>query len=302
MSAHARWKAPGGTLRRWCSRVPLIVLFAVGGVHSEALAQPGGHDFRAPQEPASQRPRALEGVALEQKLDAQLPLDLQFVDERGRTVRLGQYFKGRPVILAPVYYECPMLCTQTLNGLTSALTSFGFSYEVGRDFDVLAVSFNPREGPKLAALKKLAYVDRYGRPRSARGWHFLTGEQAAITALTDAIGFSYTWDEQAEQYSHLATTVVLTPTGRISRYFYGIQPAPRDLRLGLVEASHNQIGTLADQVLLYCFHYDPTTGRYGWVALNLIRAGGVLLLVTGVLFWGVMWRRERRGVYARIER
>ncbi|MPZ17996.1 MAG: SCO family protein [Luteitalea sp.] len=290
-----------GATFRWGAQAVILVL-AVCSVHSEAFAQPGGHDFKAPREPASQRPRALEGVAIEQKLDAQLPLDLSFVDEQGRTVRLGQYFRGRPVILAPVYYECPMLCTQVLNGLTSALKSSGFSYEVGRDFDVLAVSFNPREGPKLAALKKLAYVDRYGRPDSAGGWHFLTGEQAAITALTDAVGFSYKWDEQAEQYSHLATTIVLTPTGRVSRYFYGIQPAPRDVRLGLVEASQHLIGTLADQVLLYCFHYDPTTGRYGWVAINLLRAGGVLLLVTGVLFWGVMWRRERRGVYARIER
>ncbi|MPY91201.1 MAG: SCO family protein [Luteitalea sp.] len=267
---------------------------------SDAFAQPGGHDLTAPREPASERPRALEGVDIEQKLDAQVPLNLSFVDEEGRTVRLGDYFGRRPVVLALVYYECPMLCTQVLNGLTGTLKTPGFPFEVGRDFDVVAVSFNPKEGPKLAALKKLAYVDRYGRPASERGWHFLTGEQEAITALTDAVGFSYKWDDQAQQYSHLATTILLTPSGRVSRYFYGIQPAPRDVRLGLVEASHNRIGTLADQVLLYCFHYDPTTGRYGWVALNLIRAAGGLLLVAGVLFGVVMWRRERRGVYARI--
>ena len=239
--------------------------------------------------PASAKPPILRDVGIDQRLDQPLPLDVTFRDEDGRSVRLGQYFGARPVVVALVYYECPMLCTQVLNGLVSALGVV--SLDAGADFDVVAVSFDPREGPELARAKKRAYLERYGRPQTAAGWHFLTGTPDAIGQLTKAVGFRYTFDKNQNQFAHAAAIAVATPEGVISRYFYGIEYPPRDLRLGIVEARAGRVGSIADQVLLLCYHYDPSTGRYGFIALTLVRVGGLLTVGAFGLF---LWFERRR--------
>ena len=238
------------------------------------------------------RPPLVRNVGIDQRLNQQLPLDLVFRDEAGRAVPLRTYFRRRPVILTLVYYECPMLCNQVLNGLVSALRVLKF--DAGREFDIVTVSFNPSETPALAAEKKQNYLARYKRPGAAAGWHFLTGEPAAIAELTRVVGFRYAYDPATRQFAHASAIIVLTPDGRIARYFYGIEYAPKDLRLGLVEASQGKIGNLADQVLLYCFHYDPATGKYGAIAMNIMRIGAVLTVLLLGGFMTVMWRRDAR--------
>ena len=242
--------------------------------------------------PVVERPNLLQDIRYDQQLDAQLPLDLVFRDESGRSVELGRYFGQRPVILALVYYECPMLCSQVLNGLTGALKTL--SFDVGREFDVVAVSFNPKEGPGLAAQKKVSYMERYGRPQTADGWHFLTGPEASIAQLTKAVGFKYAWDEQTSQYAHAAGVIVVTPQGRVSKYFFGVEYAPRDLRFGVMQAAEQRIGTPVDQLLLYCYHYDPTTGQYGLIVMRAVQIGGVVLMLAMAAFWIAMWRLDRR--------
>jgi protein SCO1/2 len=246
-------------------------------------------------------PKGLEGVGIDQKLDQQLPLNVQFRDEAGRTVPLGSFFHGKPVLLAPVYYRCPMLCTQILSGMVSALKAV--SFDPGRDFEVVAFSFDPKDTPEIAGAKKDNYLKRYGRPNTANGFHFLTGDEANIKALTEAIGFHYRYDPTTDQFAHASGLMLATPEGRLSRYFYGVEYSPRDLRLGLVEASAHKIGTPVDAVLLFCFHYDPATGKYGAVAMNSLRtAGGVFALVCGAFLF-VAWRRDaRRGREGRLER
>ena len=253
-----------------------------------AHAQPGAPV--EPGQPAQARPGILSKIAIDQKIGQGLPLDTPFVDESGRQVKLGDYFGTRPVILALVYYECPMLCTQVLNGLVSSLGVMNF--EVGREFDVVAVSFNPKEGPGLASQKKAAYVERYGRPGSAGGWHFLTGSQESIAQLTDAVGFRYALDPEIGQFAHGAAIEVITPKGTIAKYFYGIEFSPRDLRLGLIEAADERIGTLIDDVLLFCYHYDPSTGKYGATVLGLVRMAGVATILAFAIFLTVNVRRE----------
>jgi protein SCO1/2 len=278
------------------ARPGLLALAALlVAVHAGAQQGPGGTRY-TPGQPAEERPDLLRDVGFDQKLDAQLPADLPFRDETGRTVRLGDYFGRRPLVLALVYYECPMLCTQVLNGLVSALDVLKF--DVGREFDVVAVSFNPREGPGLASAKKRSYVERYGRPGTEAGWHFLTGSEASIAALTETVGFRYAWDPETRQYAHAAGAIIVTPDGRVSKYFYGIEFSPRDLRFGLIEAAERRIGTPVDQLLLYCYHYDPTTGKYGLVAMTAVRIGGVLTVLGLVAFWVAMWRHERRAAPA----
>jgi protein SCO1/2 len=245
-----------------------------------------------PGDPTSAKPGLLSKIRIDQQLDRPLPLDLPFVDDRGKPVRLGDYFGKRPVVLALVYYECPMLCTQVLNGLVSALSVMNF--EPGKEFDVIAVSFNPREGPGLAAQKKANYVKRYGREHTANGWHFLTGEASSIEALTDAIGFRYEYDPEIQQYAHGAAIEVITPKGNISKYFYGIDFSARDLRFGLIEASEERIGTAVDDLKLLCYHYDPATGKYGAAVLRLVRLGGILTVVAFLSFLTITLRRERR--------
>ena len=237
------------------------------------LAALGASGVRAEPE----RPGILRDVSFDQRLGAQVPLDLPFRDESGARVTLRDYVRDKPVILVPAYYECPMLCTIVLNGVVSALRALPF--DIGREFRVVTVSFNPHETSELAAAKKAGYLNEYRRPGAEAGWHFLVGDDTSIRPLMDAIGFRYTWDAAASQYAHASGLVVLTPEGRISHYFYGVEFPPKDLRLALVEASAERIGSVVDQILLFCFHYDPSTGRYGRVALNAVRAGGVLTLL-----------------------
>jgi protein SCO1/2 len=241
--------------------------------------------------PANMRPPTLQNVGIEQRLDAQVPLDLAFRDETGKAVKLGDYFGKKPLILDLVYYNCPMLCGESLAGLTGALRLVKF--DAGDQFDVVIVSFDPRETPAMAAAKKADYVKRYGRANTAAGWHFLTGSAGSVDALTKAVGFQYQFDPKLNQFAHATAIMVLTPQGRISRYFYGVDFPPKDLRMGLVEASHEKIGNAVDQVLLYCYHYDPATGKYGAVIVNILRlAGAATILILGGFFL-IMLRLER---------
>ncbi len=241
--------------------------------------------------PANVRPPRLENVGIEQRLDAQVPPDLTFRDETGQTVRLGDYFGKKPLILNLVYYNCTMLCGEALAGLSQAMRLVKF--DVGKEFEVVTVSFDPRETPEIAAAKKKDYVKRYGRPNAATGWHFLTGSAESVNALTKAVGFQYQYDPKINQFAHATAIMVLTPQGRISRYFYGVDFPPKDLRMGLVEASQGKIGNPIDQVLLYCYHYDPATGKYGAVIANILRLAGAatILILGGFLF--IMFRLER---------
>ncbi len=237
-------------------------------------------------------PVKFSDVHFDQRLDEQVPLDLNFRNERGQTVRLGDYFGNKPVILSLVYYECPMLCTQVLNGQVTSLREVSFN--VGEQFNVVTVSFNPRETPALAAAKKEMYLSSYGRPGADQGWHFLTGDPKAIASLADSVGFHYVYDALLNQYAHASGIMVLTPQGRISRYFYGIDYSPRDLRLGLVEASAGKIGSPVDQIMLLCYHYDPTTGKYGVMVTNSLRIGGIIIVLLIVTLFFLLQRRVRR--------
>ena len=241
--------------------------------------------------PTSQRLPGLEFVGIEQHLNAVVPADLEFRDELGNPVKLGDYFgKGRPVILNLGYYQCPMLCGEVLQGLTGSLKVLTFN--LGKDFDVVTVSFDPRETPDMAAEKKRDIMKRYGRAGADQGWHFLTGKAESINALTKAVGFQYQFDEKTQQYAHATTIVVLTPDRHIAQYFYGVEFPPKDLRLGLVQASNNQIGNLTDQVLLYCYHYDPRTGKYGAIISRVLSvAGAATMLILGAFVF-IMFRAD----------
>jgi len=256
-----------------------------------AAAQPT-RSFRDKQADitAAVLPPGLRDVGLDQKLNAQAPLYLEFRDEDGHQAPLSQFFGRKPMILALVYYQCPMLCTQILNGLVRSLR--GMSLESGRDFEVVSVSIDPTETPKLAKRKRDEYLRRY--TKSATGWHFLTGSEAQIKGLARAVGFRYAYDPRTRQFAHASAIMVLTPEGRLSRYFYGIEYAPRDLRLGLVEASQNKIGTPVDQLLLFCYHYDPKTGKYSAVVMNIVRLGAALTLAGLAALLFVLWRHELR--------
>jgi len=242
----------------------------------------------------SSTPARLPGkVTITQQLDAQLPLDLMFRDENGKIVRLQDYFHhGKPVLLSFMYYRCPMLCSMVMEGVTSALTELKF--DVGKEFDVITVSIDPRDTPREATEKKEHYIKRYGRLSAASGWHFLTGPESAIKRLTGTVGFQYAYDPESDQFAHGTALIALTPEGRVSRYFYGFEYKARDLRLGLVEASANRIGTPTDQLLLLCYHYDPRTGKYSRSAMNLVRAGGVATVISLASFIIIMVRRDRR--------
>lgn len=281
--------AGGGTVKSVIKAVA-ICLIALASMPALVLAQ-GAQGLAERGDPASARPGILGKFGIEQRIGQTVPLDLIFTDERGEQVELGRYFGRRPVILALVYYECPMLCTQVLNGLTSALGVMNF--EPGREFDVVAVSFNPKEGPGLAAQKKASYLQRYGRPHTADGWHFLTGTEESIRRLTESVGFQYAYDEKTGQYAHGAAIELLTANGTIARYFYGIEYSPRDIRLGLIEASEGRLGSPIDSVLLLCYHYDPATGQYGTAVLNLVRLGGIATVLAFLTFLAVSLRRER---------
>lgn len=240
-------------------------------------------------------PPALKEIGIEQKLNEQLPLDIEMKDEDGKIVRLGDYFnKGRPVLIAFVYYECPMLCSQVLNGLTGSLK--GISFDAGKEFDVLAISFDASEfdKPELAKAKKAAYMERYGRPGTEGGWHFLTGSEESIKAVTSAAGFSFKWDEKSQQFAHAAAIIVATPEGKLSRYLFGIDYSPKDLKFGIMESAENKVGNLAEKLMLYCYHYDPSTGKYGLAVMNVMRLGGIATLIGIGAMLFVFWRRGKR--------
>lgn len=242
-------------------------------------------------------PPALKDVKLEQKLDQQLPLDLQFKDEQGNPVTLGQFFHEKPVVLSLVYYDCPMLCTQVLNGMVTSFRVLPF--QIGKEFEVVTISFDPRETATLAAAKKKIYVDYLPakmRSDASSGWHFLTGDRESIEKITDAVGFRYHYDESTRQFAHASGIMLATPQGKLSRYFYGIDYPARDLRLGLIESAHNKIGSPVDQLLLYCYHYDPATGRYGAVVMNIMRIAGIITLIGIVSMFFLLRRRPQARV------
>ena len=276
--------------------VKVIIGLAIAAV--AASAQPGEP---APAQPSYSLqsanlkpalPGELQGVGIDQKLDSQVPLNLTFFDEAGRTVPLASFFHGRPVLLALVYYRCPMLCTEILNGVVSTLRAVTLT--PGKDFEVVSVSFDPKDTPEIAAAKRATYLRRYGHSGAANGFHFLTGDPSNIKALTDAVGFHYKYDEKTDQFAHASGIMILTPDGKLSKYFYGVDYAPRDVRLGLVEASEGKIGTVVDEALLFCYHYDAATGKYGAVAMNMIRAGGAIFFVFGATWLVLAFRRDIR--------
>ena len=241
------------------------------------------------------RPSALRDVGIDQKLNGQVPLELTFKDESGQDVRLGSFFRQKPVILTLVYYECPMLCNLELNGLVSTLKKI--SLVPGKDYELVAVSFEPKETPQMAAAKKENYVRKFDNPAAAAGFHFLTGKDPEIHALAKAVGFRYRWDNVTNQWAHASGIMVATPEGLLSRYFYGVTFQQRDLRLGLVEASSNKIGSPTDQILLLCFHYDPTTGKYGLVIQNVLRGvGSAFVIFMGLFIYFLIRRQKKKNV------
>jgi protein SCO1 len=238
-------------------------------------------------------------LGLDQKLSAQVPLDLSFRDETGNAVRLDNYFGKKPVILVLAYYQCPNLCTLVLNALLTSAQDLKF--DAGKDFEIIVVSFDPRETAALAMAKKLTYTQRYGRPKDAGGWHFLTGEEPAIAQLAHSVGYRYIFDPQTGQYAHPSAIMVLTPDGKISRYFAGIEYPPKELRMALIEASNRRIGSLTDQLFLLCFHYNPLTGKYGLVIMRVIRIACFATVAALAFFMATMfWRDRRRSILTRV--
>jgi len=244
--------------------------------------------------PANQRPVGLEFVGIEQHLQAEVPGNLEFRDELGNTVKFGDYFgHGRPVILNLGYYQCPMLCSELLQGLVGSMKALTF--QLGKEYDVVTVSFDPRETVEMAAEKKRDIMKRYGRPNTEGGWHFLTGQADQIAALTNAVGFQYQFDTRTQQYAHATAIVVLTPDRHVAEYFYGVEFSPKDLRLGLLQAGQGKIGNITDAVLLYCYHYDPRTGKYGAIVANVLKIGALATMLILGAFMFVMFRADRHG-------
>ena len=276
-------------MRRATALVGLV--FASLAVPAAGQPRPGGPPLGAAAPAAGETPAFLREIGFDQRLGEQVPLDIELHDEDGRPVRLGRYFSGRPVVLTLVYYECPMLCTLTLNGLMGALERTSFT--PGQEFELVTVSFDSRETPELARAKKAAYLEKYGRPGAEAGWHFLTADEASVRRLTRAVGFRYAWDERSRQFAHPSGVVVLDPSGRVNRYLFGVEYTPKDLRLAVVESAAGRVGTVLDQAALYCFQYDALRGRYSFVAINLVRGAGVLTVVGMAVLITVLRRRER---------
>jgi protein SCO1/2 len=277
-------------------RLALLLLPAATAPAALSAQMTSGPDAgykREPGQVASALPGPLREIGFDQRLNQEVPLDTPFRDEHGQDVRLGDYFGRRPVVMVFAYYDCPMLCTQVINGLASALAIL--SLDPGKDFEIVTVSFDPRDTPATARAKKAVYLQRYKHTGAAEGWHFLVGDQAAIKRLTKAAGFRYVWDEQTRQFAHPTGVIVLTPDGRLARYLFGIEYGSRDLRFAIVEASSGRAGNPVDALLLYCYHYDPTTGRYGLIIMRALRlAGAVTVLALGG-FIAAMVRKERSG-------
>ena len=259
-----------------------------------AHASSAAAQFTDPTQNIGVRPELLQQVGIDQKLNHQVPLDLRFRDEHGSSVELGQAFAGKPVVLTLVYYNCPMLCTQVLNALDRSLESMPL--EIGKDFNVVTVSIDPTDRAPMADAKHAMYAGMYQgatrRTGAQYGWHFLTGDQPQIKALADSVGFRYAYDPDSKQYAHASAIMVLTPDGKVSKYFYGVTYPARDLRLGLVDASQEKIGTVADQVLLFCYHYDPHTGKYGLLISRVMQLGGLATVVIGGIFLIILFRGE----------
>lgn len=284
----------GGELQR-VALLPFIVTFLALALILPLPAAAQELGGSVPVQNVGVRPALLKNVGIDQKLNASVPLDLTFTDENGKTVELQQYFGQKPVILSLVYFKCPMLCTRILDDLDESLKQVPLN--MGKDYTVLTVSFDPTDTPVLANSKRQLYTGMYGRAGGAQGWHFLTGKESQIKALTAAVGFRYAYDPASQQYAHASGIMILTPQGKLSRYFYGITFRPLDLRLGLVDASHGNIGSPVDEVLLFCCQYDPATGKYGVIISHVIQlAGGVTLLLLGGLIF-VLFRREHYGVW-----
>jgi protein SCO1 len=266
-----------------------ILALALLVIPAVASAQSFG-DPMNPTQNLGVHPDLLKQVSVEQKLNASIPLDLTFRDEHGQTVKLAQYFGSKPVILTLVYYSCPMLCTQVLNGLDRSLENIPPT--IGKDFSVVTVSIDPNDKPVMAETKQELYTGMYGRPGAAKGWHFLTGDESQIKSLADAVGFHYAYDPDSKQFAHAAAIMLLTPDGRLSRYFYGVTYPERDLRLGLEEASSGKIGSPIDAVLLYCYHYDPHTGKYGLLISRVLQLSAALTVVLGGIGLFILFRGE----------
>ena len=244
--------------------------------------------------PANVRPPGLKNVGIQQNLDQQISPDLIFTDDLGRRVRLGDYFGQKPLILNLIYFTCPMLCGEELSGLESALRVMKF--DVGKEFDVITVSFDPKDTPEAAAKKKEQVLRRYKRAGAELGWHFLVGQQDSVDAITKAAGFQYEYDQRTGQFAHTTAIMVLTPEGKIAQYYFGIDYPPKDLRLGLVEASQNKIGNLVDELLLYCYHYDPEKGKYSAIVMRVLRLAGVAtMLFLGTFVFVLIHRSPLRG-------
>lgn len=266
------------------------LLLVWAGLNAWAQAAPKGE---LGQSAPNQKPAILQNVGIDQHLNQQIPLDLSFVDENGQPVRLRQYFGQKPVIMTMVYFTCPMLCSQVLSGLTYTLNGMP-SFNVGREFNIVTVSFDPRDTPQAAMENKERYLKRYRRAGSEQGWHFLVGKKDQIDALAGALGFRYAWDAENEQFAHGSSIMLLTPDGHIAQYYYGIEYDPRYVHLGLVEASKGKIGSFVDQILLYCYHYDPRQGRYGAAIFNILRISALATVLVLGGFMLIMLRRESR--------
>jgi protein SCO1/2 len=275
----------------------LFVVAVLAAVASPARAQMAGAPSAGYKREAgtssSTMPPALREIGFDQNIGARLPFDADVVDERGTATPIGRYFGERPVVLVFAYYSCPMLCSQVISGLASSVDVL--SLEPGRDFDVVVVSFDPRDTPVTAAEKKAQFLERYRNERARSAAHFLTASQASIDRLTKAAGFRYVWDTQTQQFAHPTGVIVLTPDGHFARYLFGIEYGPRDLRLALVEASAGKVGNVVDSLLLYCYHYDPMTGRYGAAIMRTLRIAGASTALGLAAFVIVMLRREKRG-------
>lgn len=269
---------PFANVMKWMACIPVALSLVSGGMQAAA--------------PSPYLPPNLQGIGIDQKLNAQIPLDTVFRDETGASVPLRTFFGTKPVILAPVYYRCPMLCSQILSGVVAGLRPL--SLKPGRDFEVVAISFDPSDTPAEAALKRNRYSHSYSSRAGTNGWHFLVGDQASIAAVMQSIGFHYRWDPVNKMFVHASGVMVITPEGRVARYLYGVEYQPKDFELSLVEASHNQIGSAVDRILLFCYHYDPKTGKYGAVVINSVKTGAILILVLMAIGMFFLWRQDLR--------
>ena len=283
-----------GSLKAGCAAAAALMLSLVLAAPL-ATAQVSSYGDKS-EGPDNSQPTVLGGVGVDQRLNSELPLNLTFTDDAGRVVPLGSYFGKRPAILALVYYQCPMLCSEELNGLTSALQMVNFV--PGKDFDIIVISIDPTEGTDLAAAKKRTYLKRYGHPETADGWHFMTGTQANVDALTRAVGYRYVKipgpDGRLTQFAHASSIQIVTPQGKLAQYYMGVEYSPKDLRLGLVEASSNKIGTPVDNILTYCYHYDPATNTHSLVVARVMQLGGLVMVLGLGGFMLVMFRQDAK--------